>query len=105
MEMGLGTPNRKRMRRKRERERMRPMVKKWEKMKSLSKVRLRPFLGTLDLEEVVVLGFEVEGRIDDDGDCDDPHDVPRREEKAMFGLGKTRFWSFCLWGSLIEGLG
>lgn len=81
------------------------MVKKWEKMKSLSKVRLRPFLGTLDLEVVVVFGFEVEGRIDDDGDCDDPHDVPRREEKAMFGLGKTRFWSFCLWGSLIEGLG
>lgn len=99
--MGLGTPNRRRIMRKRERERMRPMVKKLEKTKSLKKARLRPFLGIFDLVVLLLLlGFEVEGRIEDDGDDDVvAHDVPRRDEKAMFGLGeKKRF--LVLWGSI-----
>jgi len=71
--MGLGTPNRRRMRRNRESETTRPMVKKFEKMKSLSNARRLPFLGAFDL------GLE-------DGRIEEARDVPRREEKGMFGM-------------------
>jgi hypothetical protein len=71
--MGFGTPNRRRMRRNKKRENNRPMVKKFAKTKSLSKVRFLVFLGTFDL------GFE-DGRID----C--AQFPPRLVEKAISGF-------------------
>lgn len=81
------------MRRNRESEITRPIVKKLEKMKSVSQARRLPFLGTLDL------GLE-------DGRIDEAQGV-RREEKGMFGLvnwelgcAKNEVLGWFWWGSV-----